>query len=131
MAGSQRFSFQREQIYSAMLDRMDHPTAEMVYATLKPSLPKLSLGTVYRNLHQMAEEGRLTEISGPVVRFDANTAPHAHFRCGGCGGVSDLALPYDTMLDHLAEADGRRIQKHELTFYGICPECMGKHIETN
>ena len=52
----QRFSHQRERIYQAVRDSGEHPTAEMVYQTLKPEMPRLSLGTVYRNLHQMAQE---------------------------------------------------------------------------
>ena len=54
----QRFSHQREEIYQAVCATKEHPTAQMVYDTLKPRMPRLSLGTVYRNLHQMAEEGR-------------------------------------------------------------------------
>ena len=83
----QRFSHQRERIYQAVRDSGEHPTAEMVYQSLKPEMPRLSLGTVYRNLHQMAQEGRLTEIQGAVVRFDGCTAPHTHLRCLRCGGA--------------------------------------------
>ena len=50
---AQRFSHQRERIYQTVLERRDHPTAEMVYQQLKPEMPRLSLGTVYRNLQQM------------------------------------------------------------------------------
>ena len=82
-----RFSHQREEIYQAVYASREHPTAEMVYQQLKPTMPKLSLGTVYRNLRQMAAEGRLLELDGPVVRFDGNTAFHSHFRCGDCGSV--------------------------------------------
>ena len=67
----QRFSQQRERIYQTVLESRAHPTAEMVYQQLKPEMPRLSLGTVYRNLQQMAREGRLTELDGPVTRFDA------------------------------------------------------------
>lgn len=59
-----RFSHQREQIYLAIRESRAHPTAEMVYEQLKPQMPKLSLGTVYRNLRQMAREGRLLELDG-------------------------------------------------------------------
>ena len=125
MPGQQRYSQQREAIYRSVLEGEDHPSAEMVYSRLKPSMPKLSLGTVYRNLHQMAEEGRMTEIMGPMIRFDAVTAPHAHFCCRECGGVFAVDLPYDHGLDHLAEMDGRIVQSHDLTFHGICPACLG------
>jgi len=123
---AQRFSYQREQIYQAVCAIAEHPTAEMVYVRLKPELPRLSMGTVYRNLHQMAQEGRLTEISGPVARFDAVTKPHTHFSCVRCGGYFDLELPYDGALDRQAAGDGREISGHSLTFYGICPACAGK-----
>lgn len=129
MNGSRRFSQQREQIYQAVLQSGAHPTAEMVYGLLKPDNPRLSLGTVYRNLHQMVEEGRLTEIAGTTIRFDAVTVPHAHFCCRDCGAVSDVALPYDPELDQLAETGGFMVQGHDLTFYGICPSCLGENIK--
>lgn len=122
----QRFSYQREQIYRAMCGTGEHPTAETVYTWLKPAMPRLSLGTVYRNLHQLAQEGRLTELSGPVARFDATTVPHTHFTCLRCGAVSDLELPYDWELDRLAGTGGLEIREHSLIFYGICPVCAGK-----
>ena len=126
MSGSRRFSQQREQIYQAVLQSGEHPSADMVYSRLKPDNPRLSLGTVYRNLHQMVEEGRLTEISGTTVRFDAVTASHAHFCCRECGGVLDVDLPYDLELDHQAEQGGYMVQGHSLTFFGICPTCLGE-----
>lgn len=121
-----RFSHQREQIYEAVCATDTHPTAEMVYERLKPEMPRLSLGTVYRNLRQMAAEGRLMELEGPVARFDADLSPHAHFRCQRCGAVSDVAIPYDAALDALAAGDGRIVRGHSLCFYGICPACTAE-----
>ena len=123
----QRYSRQRERIYEAVYASKEHPTADMIYQTLRPELPKLSLGTVYRNLQQMAQDGRLMEIDGPVIRFDAETRPHSHFRCSSCGRVSDVELPYDPMLDQLAgSVSGWNIRGHSLMFSGICPSCEGK-----
>ena len=124
---AQRFSHQRERIYRAVLESGDHPTAEMVYHRLKPELPRLSLGTVYRNLQQMAREGRLAELAGPVARFDAVIRPHTHFQCAACGAILDLAdLPYDPALDRTAEACGLTITGHSLVFTGLCPRCAGE-----
>ena len=82
---------------------------------------------MYRNLHQMAQEGRLTEIQGVVVRFDGCTAPHTHLRCLRCGGVFDLKeIPYDRTLDDLAARQGVRILGHALLFTGICSACADK-----
>ena len=124
---SQRFSQQRERIYQAVLERKDHPTAEMIYRQLKPELPRLSMGTVYRNLQQMAGEGRLRELTGPVARFDAVLRPHTHFRCAACGAVRDLpTLPYDPALDRAAAQSGCRVTEHALIFTGLCPLCAGE-----
>lgn len=120
---SQRFSQQRERIYEAVRTSMEHPSAQMVYDALRPEMPRLSLGTVYRNLHQMVQEGRLRELEGPVARFDAVLPSHTHIRCVRCGQVADLELPYDPALDREAAGDGWVITGHELVFNGICPAC--------
>lgn len=80
MATLRRYSRQRERIYQAVHASREHPSAQMVYDLLREELPRLSLGTVYRNLHQMAQEGMLQELEGPTARFDACLAPHAHIR---------------------------------------------------
>ena len=122
---SQRYSQQRERIYQAVCATKEHPTAQMVYDTLKPEMPKLSLGTVYRNLQQMAEDGRLMELDGPVTRFDGEVRPHTHLRCSHCGCVADGELAYDVSLDRESIARGWQVTSHNLMFMGICPACAG------
>lgn len=119
-----RYSRQRELIYQALMDTTEHPTAEMVYQWLKPENPSLSLGTVYRNLNLLANEGRITRMAFPVERYDGNTKPHCHFRCDKCGGVYDLDLPYCRELDGKADgASEHQIEGHELIFHGCCARC--------
>ena len=120
---AQRFSQQRERIYQAVQMSDEHPSAQMVYDALRPELPRLSLGTVYRNLHQMAQEGRLRELEGSATRFDAVLSAHTHIRCVRCGQVADLALPYDPSLDQEAVGNGWAVAGHELVFNGLCPAC--------
>lgn len=122
---NQRFSMQREQIFQAVCASKEHPTAQMVYDSLRPELPPLSLGTVYRNLHQMAREGRLEELDGQVARFDAVLRPHTHIRCSRCGQMADAAVPYDPSMDRTAAPEGWTVQSHDLIFNGICPACAG------
>ncbi len=125
MAGK-RYSRQRELIYEAVLGSKEHPTAEMVYQWLKPANPNLSLGTVYRNLNLLAQEGVLIRMPFPVERYDADIQPHSHFRCKGCGKVFDLTVRYDPGIDDQAaqEAGGFQIDSHDLIFTGLCPECQ-------
>ena len=122
-----RHSRQRERIYQAVASSREHPTAQMVYRRLRPELPQLSLGTVYRNLRQLAQEGRLRELDGPVARYDSVLPPHGHVRCVRCGALSDAAAPYDPALDRSAAPAGWTIRGHSLIFYGVCPACAGAH----
>ena len=124
---AQRHSEQRDQIYQAVCASKAHPTAQMIYDELRPRMPKLSLGTVYRNLQQMARDGRLVEIDGPVTRFDATVQSHTHLRCQHCGCVADTALPYDAELDRALQMDGWNVTGHNLMFTGICPACAGEN----
>ena len=88
-----KYSRQRESILNALNEKLDHPTAEMVYNCVKQEQPNISLGTVYRNLNQLVEQGTLRRIATPVSgdRFDIRVDPHAHLLCTCCGRVLDLA----------------------------------------
>ena len=105
-----RYSRQRELIYRALLASK----ADMVYQMLKPENPNLSLGTVYRNLNLLAEEGIIVRMPFPVERYDADTTPHPHFQCQCCGQVSDLNLPYDKRLDEQVAELGHEVAGYYL-----------------
>lgn len=123
-----RYSRQRELIYEALRQTEQHPTAEMIYQWLKPANPSLSLGTVYRNLNLLADEGAIRRMAFPVERYGAKTMPHPHFCCDQCGAVYDLHLPYDAELDRQALlASGHDVTGHEVVFHGICTKCKQLH----
>ena len=123
-----RYSRQRELIYEALRQTEQHPTAEMIYQWLKPANPSLSLGTVYRNLNLLADEGAIRRMAFPVERYDAKTMPHPHFCCDQSGAVYDLHLPYDAELDRQALlASGHDVTGHEVVFHGICTKCKQLH----
>ena len=124
-----RYSRQRESIYRCLRESREHPTAEMVYHMLKPDNPSLSLGTVYRNLNLLADEGIITRMPFPVERYDANNEPHPHFRCRKCGAVYDLeGVEYDASLDEkIGVLSGHQVDRHDLVFSGICTHCATRH----
>ena len=123
-----RYSKKREAILQALHDTDYHPSAEWLYQSLKASHPDLSLGTVYRNLVFFQKQGTVKSVG--VVdgqeRFDATVHPHTHFVCSGCGAVMDLhKLKLSDELDRtVCEQYGLAVERHELTFYGICQKCM-------
>ena len=67
-----------------------HPTAEAIHRLVRRRLPRVSLGTVYRNLRLLVAEGLVKEVSGPHARFDGNTSDHHHFTCLVCGRIADV-----------------------------------------
>ena len=117
----------RDAILNCVRQTCVHPSADWVFAQLKPEIPDLSLGTVYRNLALFKEQGLIASLGtvNGVERFDGNTAPHVHFICTGCGRVDDLhSLPVPEELKHTAASScGGNITGCQLTFTGICAEC--------
>ena len=89
-----KFSRQRESIRECLKNRKDHPTADAVYVTISKEYPKISLGTVYRNLKLLADMGEIQRFSSGdgSEHFDYNTDPHYHFVCKTCGAIIDMPL---------------------------------------
>lgn len=117
---------QKTLILEAFRSGLDHPTAEEVYRFVKERLPSISLGTVYRNLDRMVEDGVLSSVDGGTRRrFDFYTERHYHFRCLDCGKVEDLpeALALkDVPPDH-EWMRGRILVGSVYELHGYCPEC--------
>ena len=118
----------RNAILTYLQETKDHPSAEMVFQHLKPEIPDLSLGTVYRNLSIFKDKGQIISLGavGGVERFDGNTVPHVHFICTGCCSVTDLpaiAVP-DTLSREVASQTGGQVEQCQLTFTGHCMKCM-------
>lgn len=124
-----KYSRQREAIKDMLCNRYDHPTAEQLYSDLKPDYPKLSLGTVYRNLSLLVNMGEAIRIStnSESERYDGNVHNHYHMACTKCGSVIDVDLPVNDALESLAEeVTNAEIKTHSLIFYGICKNCKKK-----
>ena len=117
----------RDAILTCLRGTTTHPSAEWLYMQLKDEIPKLSLGTVYRNLAHFKETGKAISVGtvNGIERFDGNPSPHVHFICNDCGAVIDLpevAVPEE--LKASAENDcGGSVCSCQLSFNGICSNC--------
>lgn len=124
----QRFSRQREAILSNLRSRSDHPSADMVYEELRREHPNISLGTVYRNLTMLADNGvilRLTRHNKD--HFDGRTAPHMHFFCDKCGKIYDIFSDLSSDITKKAESElCCRIDSIDVSIRGLCAECTEK-----
>jgi Fur family ferric uptake transcriptional regulator len=125
---------QREVVLELVRSTMDHPTADWVYRQARRRLPRISLGTVYRNLKRLAAEGLIREIhaAGQGTRFDGNTGQHHHVRCVACGRVNDLPASIDTRREEAAaRALNFRILGHHVEIQGLCPRCQDVNIRND
>ena len=117
----------RDAILACLRSTTEHPSAEWVYETVRSQIPDVSLATVYRNLSLFKEQGLITSLGtvNGVERFDANTEPHVHFICTGCGRVLDLhgmEVP-EALNSAAARESGGRVDSCQLSFTGMCGNC--------
>jgi Fe2+ or Zn2+ uptake regulation protein len=103
-----------------------HPTAHELHAALVERSPRLSLGTVYRNLEVLVAEGEIEAVpcDGGALRYDGNTAPHHHFTCERCGGIQDIEIGAPRGLARrLRERYALRARRVRIDFIGLCNSC--------
>ena len=120
---------QRRLIVEELARTRSHPTAEELHTRLRHRIPRLSLGTVYRNLELLVTAGSIGRLSDGKGRmhFDARPESHAHVRCEVCGRIEDVpagVLP--ELGEGVARRTGYRLSGHSLVFFGQCPQCSGK-----
>ena len=111
-----------EVILAAVTKLRRHPTAEQVFMAMKKDHPNIALGTVYKHLNALADEGLLLRITEPGSpdRYD-RTERHDHLICSRCGKIADVQLP--DMQSRIEHALGREILSYDLKIRYICPDC--------
>lgn len=124
-----RMTPQRATVLAALRATRSHPTAEEIHREVQQTIPRISLGTVYRNLQVLVDEGmalRLATKSGSH-RFDGDTSPHHHGWCRHCGRVLDVNLPEDPeWLADVERESGLAVEAWHITFEGVCAECVNR-----
>lgn len=122
-----RLTSQRQVILEELKKVKSHPTANEVYDMVRKRLPRIGLGTVYRNLDLLAEKGIINklEVGGEQKRFDGDTSPHYHIRCVKCNQVEDIFIERAKGLEKSAASSCKyKILDHHVQFSGICCKCL-------
>jgi len=130
----QRNTRQREVILEELRKLHCHPTATGLYEIVRRQLPKVSLGTVYRNLELLSQMGIVRKLgfSGSEARFDGDVADHGHIRCIRCGRVEDVGGgPLDPAVSEDHDCRGYEVLGHRLELLGICPDCRRSSAESH
>ncbi len=119
---------QRALILETVKKSHGHPTAEQIFLEVRSRSPKISRGTVYRNLNLLSDMGEILHLDMPDVdRFDWRRDDHYHLCCVACGKVCDAPVDYQAEMDRsVTEQTGYRITGHRALFEGLCPRCAKK-----
>lgn len=127
-ANKQRRNTPQRKVILTELCAMDtHPTAAELYEIVRKKLPRVSLGTIYRNLEVLYEDGHINklEFAGTEARFDGTIQAHHHLRCSECGCVRDLPAQMGTpAVPQPLYTGGFKITGHRLEYFGHCPDCQ-------
>ena len=118
---------QKEAVLRILRGTTSHPAADWIYNEVRKEIPNISLGTVYRNLRLLCQEGEILQLGlcGTSGRFDGRVDNHYHFRCENCGRVFDVDEPVDKEINkRVARTTGFKISCHRLEFRGVCRECQ-------
>jgi len=125
-----RVTRQRRIILDEMSNMRRHPTAGEVYDAVRRRLPRISLGTVYRNLELLSEKGVIAKIraNGPQMRFDINPGEHYHAHCTRCGAILDVPMDPETV-SRLNESCGQKdfqLVRVRIKILGRCGICRAE-----
>lgn len=122
-----RYSKQRETILEILRSTKLHPTASVIYERAREVIPNISLGTVYRNLHELSVEGEILAFKAfdGSEHYDATVEPHPHMSCNSCKRIIDLDIPFvSEFVLKSAEHTGAEFNGHHIVFYGKCSDCI-------
>lgn len=128
-----RMTTQRQVILEELKQLKTHPTAGELCQIVRRRLPRISLGTVYRNLDILSRTGVIQklDVAGLEMRFDGDISDHYHLRCVACGRVVDVELePLNGLEDACQQQSNFRVLGHRLEFMGLCPSCHESQATT-
>lgn len=124
-----RMTLQRKIILEELKKVKTHPGADEIYAMVRKRLPRISLGTVYRNLEVLSELKAIQKIEsvGTLKRFDGTPENHYHIRCIKCDRIDDAPFNIETGFEKkIRPFTDYTIIGHRLEFIGICSECSSR-----
>lgn len=124
-----RLTPQRKVILEELRNTTAHPTADELYEKVRKRMPRISLGTVYRNLDMLSAQGVIQKLhfAESQMRFDGKTETHSHIYCIYCGKISDIEAEFD-LSELLRDLDtDYSVKGYILNFYGICPSCQNQN----
>jgi Fur family peroxide stress response transcriptional regulator len=116
---------QRQAVYSVLLQKLDHPSADQVFLRAKQVMADISMATVYNCLETLVRCGLVRQVNAnrAATRFCPNMAEHSHFYCSECGSVHDIFVSARNPGEVLQVPEGFQAEHYEISVRGLCPAC--------
>jgi Fe2+ or Zn2+ uptake regulation protein len=123
-----RNSKQRQAILDTLTKQKSHLSAEEIYQAVKAQHPRISLGTVYRNLEVLTETGQIyrSSFADGKARFELSlTGHHHHLVCIKCGDIENIiTCPMAKEISGIIASHDFRPMHHYFEIYGYCRKCQ-------
>ena len=123
----------RDLIFDILNKKNYHPNVNELYDIVKKENPRVSLATVYRNVSQLVEMGKVNilEFDKGSAKYDGNIEKHLHIVCERCGKIEDVWLEndFDNFKCVTNKINNFDLTGYKLVFFGICEECKFKWRE--
>src|SRR5215216_1256697 len=122
----QRQTRQREAIYKVIEEASGPLSVPEIHVRAGKFFPRLGIATVYRTVKLLQEARRIQSVilpSGDTRYEETGLDHHEHFQCRRCAQVFDINVCPGHIPHGESIAGGFIVEDHELTIYGLCPEC--------
>ncbi|WP_288907063.1 transcriptional repressor [uncultured Treponema sp.] len=120
-------------VFDAVQKLHNHATADEIFTEVTRQNPRISRGTVYRNLNKLTQAGKIKKVSVSegADRFDHMKIEHYHIRCECCGKLFDVDMDCIKGLDrNIKDKKGFLFTGYDIIFRGICPDCRTDNQDT-
>ena len=121
---------QRVAIYRELIQSKQHPTANLMFRTIKKAFPNISFDTVNRTLLTFSEIGVVDVVEGfgGPKRFDPDLGDHHHLHCTACGKIIDFEYGRYADLE-VPEAIVKqfKVVSRRVVLKGYCENCSRNH----
>ena len=120
---------QRISIHRAVIQSINHPSADEIFKIVKKEFPNISFDTVNRTLLTFSQIGilKIVESFRGARRFDPNLVNHHHLHCIDCGKIIDFNNEnYDQLEVPRNIQPGFTVLNKRVVLSGICKECHKK-----
>ncbi len=113
-----------------MVSDNPHADTDTIATAVRRELGSVSTQAVYDVLRALTEAGlvRRIEPAGSPARFETRVGDnHHHLVCRDCGAIADVNCAVgEAPCLHAEDPHGFVLDEAEVTFWGICPDCLSR-----